>query len=53
MPLFSGKDYGSIYTSILGLVEKTAKDLYHGPRLQSRLAEWAQDAWYALVQQKN
>ena len=53
MPLFSGKEYGSIYTSILGLVEKMAKDLYHGLRLQSQLAEWAQDAWYVLVQQQN
>ena len=43
-----GKDYSSIYLSILGLVEKTLKDLYHGLRLQSQLTEWAQDAWYVF-----
>ena len=48
MPQFSGKDYGSIYFSILGLIEKTAKDLYHGPRLQLQLAEWAQNGWYVF-----
>jgi len=46
MPLFLGKNYGTIYSSILGLIEKTVKDLYHGLRLQSQLAEWVQDAWY-------
>ena len=49
MPLFLGKNYGSIYLGILGLVEKMAKDSYHGLWLQSQLAEWAQDAWYIFI----
>ena len=49
MTLFLGKNYGSIYLGILGLIEKTAKDSYHGLWLQSQLAEWAQDAWYIFV----
>ncbi|KAI6004881.1 hypothetical protein EDD15DRAFT_2359797 [Pisolithus albus] len=49
-PKFSAKAYASIYNALLGLIEETSKNPYHGPRLSEQLACWAREGWAALQQ---
>ncbi|KAG0700643.1 hypothetical protein DFH29DRAFT_1070019 [Suillus ampliporus] len=44
-PKFSAKEYGSIYNSIIVLLDEVNGDPYHGPKLRQQLCHWAAEGW--------
>ncbi|KAG0698027.1 hypothetical protein DFH29DRAFT_1082051 [Suillus ampliporus] len=44
-PKFSAKEYGSIYNSIIILLDEVNGDPYHGPKLRRQLRHWAAEGW--------
>ena len=44
-PMFSAKDYSSIYNALLALIEETSGHVYHGSRLAEQLGSWACEGW--------
>ncbi|KAG2109534.1 hypothetical protein DEU56DRAFT_920304 [Suillus clintonianus] len=44
-PKFSAKEYGSIYNSIIVLLDEVNRDPYHGPKLRRQLRHWAAEGW--------
>ncbi|KAG2358984.1 hypothetical protein BDR07DRAFT_1488802 [Suillus spraguei] len=44
-PKFPGKDYSSVYFSMIVELKNVMKDAYHGPKLIQQLLEWAAEGW--------
>jgi hypothetical protein len=43
--------YGGMHSALVGLINKTDRDAYHGPKLRRSLKEWAYKGRYVLFPQ--